>query len=342
MKDELTPGHVVFASDDRGFPQLQVAIYSLLKTADPRRPLTVTVFTGCGGLSDEHVRMLQKTARIFPLCRLEVRGADDFLSRYAVLFADPKAKWCAMTWIRCFIGELFPQESGNVVYLDIDTLVCEDLGPLFETDLSDRGDGRPYVLGAVAEEHRESAAENDMAFFGGLMDTRAVRYFNAGILLMNVRAFREESLLEKIMTWYAAHKEQATRLDQDALNAMFWDRTLFLHPRYNHSDGWLERQLKKNVQAAHWRGNPPREVLEAVLNPAVLHFWGSKKPWRWNHRPEGWRYESAMRELGVLTGSLPGSSWMKDVWRRLFSVYHALLRHLVRRRLRRLEASHGR
>ena len=337
----IRAGHVLFASDDRGFPQLRLAIYSLLKTASPARSLTVSVLTGCGPLTDEHVRALREIASGFPFCRLEIRNVDDLLARYASVLVNSKANWGVMTWARCFVGDLFPEGFTNVVYLDIDTLVCEDLGPLFDVDLSDCGAGRPYVLGAVAEEHRESASKDDAAFADGLLNPKAVRYFNAGLLLMNVQAFREEGLLEKIISWYAVHKQLASRLDQDTLNALFWDRTLFLHPRYNHCDGWLERQLKEDVRAQHWRGNSPREVLEAVLNPAILHFWGSKKPWRWNHRPEGRRYEACMREMGVLVGPLPGSSWVRRLEGWIFSAYHALLREGVRRKLRKLEASHG-
>ena len=331
-------GHVLYASDDRGFLQLVVSVHSLLAHADPARPLKVSVFTGCERLSDEHVRTLQGIVGTFPFCRLEVRDVDDLLARYASVFVNPNAGWGVMTWARCFVGELFPEESGNVVYLDIDTLVCEDLGPLFELDLSDCGNGRPFVLGAVAEEHRESATRDDPAFAGGLMNKCADRYFNAGFLLMNVRAFREEALLEQIVTWYAAHKRLVVRLDQDTLNALFWDRTRFLHPRYNHCDGWLERQLKEDVRARHWRGNAPREVLEAILEPAVLHFWGSHKPWRWNHRPEGLRYEREMRTAGLLEGELPGTTWMRRMVGLVFRAYHALLRRQVVARLNRMGA----
>lgn len=335
------PGHVIFASDDNGFSQLQVALYSLLRTADSARDLSVSVLTGCGPLTEAHRAALREIAARYSFCRLEILDVDPLLARHAAAFANSGTCWSVMMWARCFIGELFAQEDGNVVYLDIDTLVCEDLGPLFERDLSDCGDGRPYVLGAVCEEHRESAAPDDPAFAGGLMDPCATRYFNSGFLVMNVTAFREERLLEKIEAWYVAHKQEAKRPDQDTLNALFWNRTLFLHPRYNHCDGWLERQGRERVSASHWRGNAPRLVLEAILRPAVLHFWGSRKPWRWNHRPEGRRYEAVMRELGVLSGALPGTSPLRRIQRGFFAGYHAILRRIAAWKLARLEVRCG-
>lgn len=331
-------GHVLYASDDRGFLQLAVAVHSLLAHADPARPLKVSVFTGCGALSGEHRRQLVDLAVPFPFARVEIIDIDGLLERHREAFADSGTQWGPMMWARCMIGEIFRDEDGSVVYLDIDTLACRDLGELYDLDMSDGGDGRPLVLGAVCEECRESGAAHDPIWTSPLFDARADRYFNSGFLVMNVAAFREERLLERIVTWYAAHKREVWRPDQDALNCLFWDRTRFLHPRYNHCDGWLERQLKEDIRARHWRGNAPREVLEAILEPAVLHFWGGRKPWRWNHRPEGLRYEREMRAAGLLEDELPGTTWMRRMVGLAFRAYHALLRRQAVARLNRMRA----
>ena len=330
------PGHVLYASDDNGYSQLRVALFSLLWSADPCRRLRVSVFTGGVPLSAEHVAELERTMTAFSFAELEVVDVSHLLARYEGAFANSGTHWGPMIWARCFIGEVFGDEAGNVVYMDIDTFVCRDLGELYDMDMSDCGDGRPLVLGAVCEEHRESAAPDDPAFSTGLMDPRADRYFNSGFLVMNAGAFRDEGLLGKIVAWYEAHKSAAKRPDQDTLNCMFWDRTRFLHPRYNHCDGWLERQAKCSISARHWRGNRPQEVLEAVLDPSILHFWGSRKPWKWNHRPEGARYAAVMKDVGLVCGRLPGTTLVRRVVGMLFAAYHALLRVSVYHKLRKI------
>lgn len=324
--------HVIFASDDRGFEPLQVAVYSLLASADASRPLTVSVLTGCRPLSPEHRGSLEALGGRFPFVRLEVIDCDGLLADRLASFNDD-AVWGRMAWARCLISDLFPEEHGNIVYLDIDTFVCRDLAELYDLDLGDN------VLAAVPEERRETGTLHDPIWTNGLLDGRAEYYCNSGVLVMNVDAFRRETLLDRICTWYTGHRGQVIRPDQDTLNSLFWDRIVRLHPRFNHCDGWLERQLKEDPGAAFWRGNTPKEVLEAVSDPAVLHFWGPKKPWRWNHRPEGARYAKAMRELGVLHGELPGSGFWRRLESGLFAVYHALLRRVVARRLRRLNPS---
>jgi len=332
------PGHVLYASDDNGFLQLAVAVHSLLAQADPSRPLKVSVFTGCGALTEAHRRQLKAYADQRPFAEIEIIDVDELLERHREAFANSGTHWGPMMWARCMIGEIFHDEETPIVYLDIDTLVCRDLGELYDLDMSDCGDGRPLVLGAVCEECRESGAAHDPIWTSPLFDSRANRYFNSGFLVMNVAAFRRERLFERIVTWYAEHKREIWRPDQDALNCLFWDRTRFLHPHYNHCDGWLERQRKYSLKAAHWRGNSPREVLEAVLEPAILHFWGAKKPWHWNHRPEGPRYEREMRQAGLVTGELPGTTFPKRIAGALFAVYHGLLRRQAASRLDSLKS----
>ena len=325
--------HVIFASDDRGFEPLQVAVYSLFASADTSRSLTVSVLTGCRPLSAEHRAALERLAGRFPGASLEIIDCDGLLAHRLAAF-DDDALWGRMAWARCLIGELFPSEHGNIVYLDIDTFVCCDLAELYDLDLGDN------VLAAVPEERRETGRAHDPIWTNGLLDGRAEFYCNSGVLVMNVDAFRDERLLDRICSWYGEHRKQLIRPDQDALNGLFWNRIVHLHPRFNHCDGWLERQLKEDPEAAFWRGNAPRAVLEAIDAPAILHFWGAKKPWRWNHRPEGGRYASALRELGLVDGDLPGTTSLRRVASVLFSAYHGLLRRMVRRRLRRFAARH--
>ena len=321
--------HVIFASDDRGFEPLLVAVYSLFSSADAARPLRVSVLTGCRPLTDEHRGILKRTAGKFANASLDIIDCDGLLASRLSAFADD-AVCGRMAWARCLIGELFPNEHGNIVYLDIDTFVCCDLAELYDLDLGDN------VLAAVPEERRETGRKHDPIWSNGLLDERAEFYCNSGVLVMNVDAFRNEGLLERICRWYVEHQKQLIRPDQDTLNSLFWNRIVHLHPRFNHCDGWLERQLKEDARAEFWRGNSQREVLEAIVNPAVLHFWGPKKPWHWNHRPEGARYARAMRELGVLQGSFPDATLGRRLAGWIFAVYHALLRRWVLLRLRRL------
>lgn len=323
--------HVVFATDDRGFLPLMVAVRSLLKSADKAFPLRVSILTGCGALTREHEAALLGLAE-GDEASLEVINCDDLMTRYRNVIGKENGVWGSMMWARCFIAECFPEAHGNIVYLDIDTFVCCDLAELYNLDLTG------MVLAAVPETRRDARENPDPIWESDIMSSQATAYFNSGVLVMNVDAFREERLLPQIMDWYGVHRDAVTRPDQDALNCLFWARTVWLPARYNHCDGWLDRQFKQSANDAHWRGCPPREILEAILNPAILHYWGPKKPWKWNHRPEGRRYERCLRELGLVEGRLPGTTPVRRIVGGFYEAYHAIARRIAAARLSRLSS----
>ncbi len=329
-------GHVLFCSDDGGFPQLLMAIHSLLKAANPARKLRISVFTGGENcISDEHVETLSSLTAKRPFATLEVVDITSFLEKYRNAFYSPGVHGGMFTWARCFMGEIFEKECGNLVYLDIDTFVCVDLGALYDLDLGEN------VIAAVYEDSREEAADDcNSHWTGGLVDLAAERYFNAGVGVFNLSAVRAENLLSRAVNWYATHRDSAACYDQDALNALCWNRVLPLPTAYNYSDGWCERQLKYSVRDKWWRGNAPQDVLDAIISPRIIHFWGPKKPWKWNRRPERKRYERAMREVGLLAadGHLEGSTVSRQILAALSDGYHAFLRQVAHYRRKRLVA----
>lgn len=331
-------GHVLFCSDDRGFLPLTVALYSLLKSANPSRALRISIFTGGeDALSLEHVARLRAIAERYPFAELEVVDVSELLTHWHDAFFNPKSAWCMLAWARSFVGEVFCEEKGNIVYLDIDTFVTGALDDLYDLDL-----GENALAGVYESSRQEDQIRGSDYWKRGLIDEAAERYFNSGVLVLNVECFRKEHVLEKLATWFLQNRERILRDDQDALNALFWNRILSLPPNYNYTDGWCHRQLKHSVRQKWWRGNPPREILEAILKPRIIHYWSKSKPWKCNHRPERRCYERAMRELGFLAKgqALPGTTFSRRVEVCFFDFWNAILRVIVRIRLWNLKR-HG-
>ena len=84
-------------------------------------------------------------------------------------------------------------------------------------------------------------------------------YFNAGVLLMNLRQIRNEGLLKQVREWIASGKIPAFR-DQTMLNALFFGKVKILSDLYN--------------QAAY------RLTDERLLAFPIIHYAGSTNhPW---------------------------------------------------------------
>ena len=102
---------------------------------------------------------------------------------------------------------------------------------------------------------------------------------------------------------------------------------MLLPLRWNFHDRLVKLYPKWNLKAKYWQGNPPRECLEAALNPASLHFWGPKKPWKTCHRPYRKLYHEAMRAVGQVP---PKES--------LLAPYYNLVNWLNRKKISRRDA----
>ena len=313
---------VFMNSDGKGITLLSVAVYSLLRHNDPKKPIDVfiahdTTFATAGG-----VARLKDVAGVFPFATLHfidiTSVLEDYRGRLSCHGFSP------MVWAFPLCTKILPQSvTGRIVYIDIDMLIRKDLAPLFDANLLD---GR-FIAAAVNESRRE---HRQYLVDAGWPESAGYSFNNATCVL-DLDAYRRDGIADRIVEWYAIHKDIAINVDQDAQNRIFGDRTKRLPVKWNYTDGWLERLPKLNPFAREWRVFPPKEMLEAILDPCIIHYIGHRKPTAWTHRPERRVYRKAMEEIGLITGGrLPGETGPRIVLGLLFDAYHLLLKGYAR------------
>ena len=316
---------IAFSCDDNGAKFLRVTVWSLLKHYRGTEPLRINVFEGFGGHSAENKAKLQEIVdgfnkakgkgeqRNLPSCAFGLEkkanhrcSTSDFASvRYINIekavepYADlimnrERSRWNVFTWTPIFTPMLLADATGNVAHFDIDMLFNDDVSKILDLDLGDN------LIAAVAEYGKGDPVIAEAVWGKGILPPEAERYFNTGTIVFNTAKCREERTWEKILAWYRAHYDIADRIEQDAWNALYWRRTKLLPLRWNFHDRLVKGYPKWDAKAKYWQGNPPRECLEAALNPAILHFWGPKKPWKVSHRPYRKLYHKAMRAVGQI------------------------------------------
>ena len=109
-------------------------------------------------------------------------------------------------------SEILPVDK--VIHLDIDTVVCDSLRPLWETDLTGKW------IGAVPE-------------YTGKYHPFGADYYNMGVAVLNLAQLRADNAVKPMM-WYlnAVQQEYA---DQDAWNlfGMAYDKFVPVDVRFN-------------------------------------------------------------------------------------------------------------
>lgn len=119
------------------------------------------------------------------------------------------SQWTYMSLMRLALPGIFPKEE-RALWLDVDTIVEQDIGELFDRDLAGN-----YV--AMAEEPVRSKYP--------------FTYHNAGVMLMDLEALRADNTWRK---WIAlVNREPFTAKDQDVINLICQGEILTLGPEWN-------------------------------------------------------------------------------------------------------------
>ena len=184
------------------------------------------------------------------LAKLEsfVAGYGSTIARYEMApanFQDFRVdKWVSIAaYYRIFASRILPTDVDKILYLDSDIIVRKSLNELWQSDLSD------HALAAVKDEG--DGIQKAVGWWPA-----GTRYFNSGVLLINLEFWRQNSVSERAITFIRDNPEKVTYWDQDALNAILVHR-------------WIELPACWNFQ-------------ETGKDPAIVHFIGEEKPWHWS------------------------------------------------------------
>ena len=170
------------------------------------------------------------------------------------------ARYSEAASFRLLLPELLP-EYDKILYIDCDVIIRQDMGALCQnTHLGDN------YLAVVYEAPIEGQTERIQA-----LGCIPGRYFNSGVLLMNLKQMREEKVSAQLLK--ACEKEYMEFPDQDALNQVCQGRVLPLSPVYNGIRTFFLPQYKADFCKVY-----PEEWWETVQKEANIHYTGGK-PW---------------------------------------------------------------
>lgn len=168
------------------------------------------------------------------------------------------------TLFRLFLPELLQEDK--IIYLDCDIIVQTDITELWQIPIGDHAVAAvPDVWALDAQKGKKIPWRLGKVW--NLLGVTNDSYFNAGVLVMNLKKIREHyNFFELVEKFYARYKNCITLADQDCLNWIFADDKLLLGERFNRikTDGVAEKDLDGNIW--HMAG-------------------GSAKPWSSYTRP---------------------------------------------------------
>ncbi|MGQ9574270.1 MAG: glycosyltransferase family 8 protein [Thermoguttaceae bacterium] len=272
---------VVCAADDRFAMPLGVMVRSAL--ANLRGSAWLRLFILDGGISAENRRLLERS---WPAGRAAVQ----WITAEAEALRDlPVSEHVtAATYFRVLIPRLLPASLDRAIYLDSDTVVLADLVRIWEEPfegadcLAVQDLAAPYMDSElVLPNYRRCrpylASVRPVPNYRQLGLSSHAKYFNAGVLLMDLARWRAADLTSRLLGCLREHRRHVLWWDQYALNVVLAGR-------------WRELDLRWN-QIAHlfaypsWRQSPfdPKTFRQLRREPFIVHFASGNKPWHWGN-----------------------------------------------------------
>lgn len=168
-----------------------------------------------------------------------------------------RKQWPLVLYYRLWISELLPESINRILSLDIDIIVRKSLKNLYESNLEEC-----YI--AAAEDGINSPNYKKRL----RMQINHV-YFNAGVVLFNLKKIREDGVgYNTFLNVLNANNNNLTIPDQDLLNIVFSGKLKLLEKEsYNCSPSNFEKLVG-------------RKLLDEGQKASIVHYLRSDcKPW---------------------------------------------------------------
>ena len=255
-KRNLIP--IFFAVDDNYAPYLAVALRSLIDNSSKQNIYDINILIEA--ISEKHERIIlsmQEENVKISFCNVKDK-VRSLCSRLHL-----RDYYTRATYYRFFIPELFPQYNKGL-YLDCDIAITRDVADMFNISLGNN------LVGAMSEE-----VMTDIDVFGRysevVLGVPRNRYFNAGILSMNLREMRSMKI-EEVFASLLAVKTYSVAQDQDYLNVICYGRVKMLDLLWNKT---------------------PMPYSDPDKIPYIAHYKINFKPWKYDGIVYGdifWKY----------------------------------------------------
>lgn len=273
MKDIIP---IVFAINDSYIKQIVTVLTSIIDNFSNENKLEINILER--NLSDENKKIISK----FNNSNIEINYINmNNVNMNLERFMDRRENYNYIsieTYYRFFIPELFPNYD-KIIYLDADIIVLEDISKLYNIDIEN------YLAGVTKDininltrikKWNISKGINIDYYFEKILNKKTKDYFNAGILLLNLKKIREDNIVEKLWQ-FTEEKSPLEFQDQDVLNAVFENKVKYIDLRWNLSKDvkWILRE--------HTDDKVKAEIEEVSKNPFIVHYLGANKPWEYNN-----------------------------------------------------------
>lgn len=249
--------NIVYSTDENYCRNVAVSMMSLFEN----NKLDFHVYIIEDKLKNESKEKLVKIANKYEQ-KIEFLDCNKLCKKLRIYNDFPRAAYG-----RLFLGCL---NIDKILYLDSDTYVNEGILELYNTNISD------FEIAGV----QDDAAYYLLKKIG--MD-KTDRYINSGVLLINLKKWREDNVEGRILKFVEEHNGKVNHADQGIINGVCKKNIFILNPKFNMMPEMIYMTVKqvKLLYNVHNYYNQ-HEINNAVSNPVIIHYIEKfySRPWK--------------------------------------------------------------
>lgn len=263
---------LIMASDNNYAPQMGVSAISVLQNA-PANIFYDFYFLVPPDFSCKFKKIIEKDCAEYKNNKVNFIDMKEHFSNSKILLRHVTQQAC----YRLLAAQLLPQHE-KCLYLDVDAVADSDISAML--DLNPQIENS-YVA-AIKDMGINNYAKRQNLDYAKLLNIPDMEhYVNSGVLVMNLKKIREDKVTEIFCT---DNLKNCPMVDQDVINKVCYDKIALLPPEYNLQTNGIN--FAQEVFS--------KEELEIARNsPRVVHYTGSRKPWKYKdvpYREYFWKY----------------------------------------------------
>lgn len=266
----------------------------------------ISVFLLHHELRDDDVESLRRAlteydTEICPI-KIERERFDDRIPR--------NEKWSIETNYRLMLFDLLPENVDRLLYIDVDMIVNAPIGEMYHRNFN----GKNLLVCENAGGYIDTMSrfnDRQKKMFSDMIDN-GVRYFNAGMMVMNVENMRKEYNFDVYVEAMKEWDFEMVAPDQDLLNYLHWNQIEYLDSKkYNyfsriaHEQGVGYEEGKETLGIIHYTDEKPWETRN--YHYPIEQIW-------WDYAKKTPFYDGLMEGFIKRTMADPYvEEWMRDL-----------------------------
>lgn len=253
--------NVLYAADNNFVRQLAVSIYSLLKTHGNKK---ISVFLLNSGISEQNKKIINK---LFNGDNHKIFWIVPEFSKRNEVNSD---RGSDAQFLRLFFDQYLSKDVKRILYLDCDTLVIDDLFPLYNVDLKEKV--AVIAKDAFSYEYRKV-----------MKISKNAEMYNSGVILFDRQKYQQGNYRERCYSVIDTYGKKIIQGDQGILDIVLQKKVKIMEPRYNLVSSYYEfsyAELKKYRHMVNFYNS--EEIKNGIKNPAIIHFTSDfldNRPW---------------------------------------------------------------